>query len=231
MVQILQQDKWMMSVDAVSKWLRRSSVRVFPIFQGVSSRKRGRRANVIRVVWAVAAAFSAVPSVSAQQQPETLQEKLDQLKRQYDATTRDLEQRIAALEQQIEQQNQKEKEAREKAKEGTVSAVELAAEQAAQEVVTGGSGDVGSQYQGQLPSEPTYDLLREADQEIAKLQEEMRAFEFHGYFRSGYGLNGVGGQQVAFAAPGGLVDQLHHQSSERGAVGRERLKHRLQRHG
>ena len=27
-------------------------------------------------------------------------------------------------------------------------------------------------------------------------------FEFHGYFRSGYGLNSVGGQQVAFQAPG-----------------------------
>src|SRR5260370_17879464 len=30
----------------------------------------------------------------------------------------------------------------------------------------------------------------------------MGAFEFHGYFRSGYGLNSEGGQQVAFQAPG-----------------------------
>ena len=30
----------------------------------------------------------------------------------------------------------------------------------------------------------------------------MASFEFHGYFRSGYGLNGKGGQQVAFIAPG-----------------------------
>ena len=204
MVKILQPDKWMMPVDLVGKWLRWGSVGVIPTLQCVSSRKYSRRKNVIRVVCAVIATFSGVLSVAAQQ-PETLQQKLEQLKQQYDTTTRDLEQRISALEQQIEQQNQKEKEeneARKKAKEGTVSAVELAAEQAAQKVVTGGSGDVGSQYQGQLPSEPTYDLLREADQEIAKLQEEMRAFEFHGYFRSGYGLNGVGGQQVAFAAPG-----------------------------
>ena len=29
----------------------------------------------------------------------------------------------------------------------------------------------------------------------------MGSFEFHGYFRSGFGLNSVGGQQVAFEAP------------------------------
>jgi maltoporin len=34
------------------------------------------------------------------------------------------------------------------------------------------------------------------------LETQARAFEFHGYFRSGYGLNGRGGQQVAFKAPG-----------------------------
>jgi maltoporin len=30
----------------------------------------------------------------------------------------------------------------------------------------------------------------------------MAAFEFHGYFRAGYGLNSQGGQQIAFQAPG-----------------------------
>ncbi len=35
-----------------------------------------------------------------------------------------------------------------------------------------------------------------------KLQEQVGTFEFHGYLRSGYGLNSVGGQQVAFQAPG-----------------------------
>jgi hypothetical protein len=137
------------------------------------------------------------------QQADQLQQQLAQLKQQYDATTRDLEQRIAALEQQIQKQKEKEeKEAREKTKQGTVSAVELVAEQAVEKAVTGGSGQVGAQYQGQLPSEPTYDLLREADVKIAKLEDQVRSFEFHGYFRSGYGLNSVGGQQVAFAAPG-----------------------------
>ena len=150
-----------------------------------------------RVLW-MAALVAAGTRPTAAQQPEDLQKQLEQLKQQYEATTRDLEQRIASLEQQI----QKQKEANEKAKEGTISAVELAAQQAAQKAVLGQSDEVGAKYQGQLPSEPTYDLLNEAESKISKLQEQLGAFEFHGYFRSGYGLNGKGGAQVAFQAPG-----------------------------
>jgi maltoporin len=131
-------------------------------------------------------------------QSNDLQKQLEELKKQYDTTTHDLEQRIAALEQQI----QKQKEENEKAKQGTISAAELAAQQTAQNTVLGESNQVGAKYQGQLPSEPTYDQLRDADAEIEKLQEQVKSFEFHGYLRSGYGLNSEGGQQVAFEAPG-----------------------------
>ncbi len=138
-----------------------------------------------RVPWIVAlVAAGALPSLAQQpaaQKPDDLQKQLEQLKQQYDATTHDREQRIAALEQQI----QKQKEASEKAKEGTASAVELAAQQAAEKAVLGQSDQVGAKYQGQLPSEPTYDLLREADQKIEKLNEQAQSFEFHGYFRRG----------------------------------------------
>src|ERR1700757_4557381 len=116
-----------------------------------------------RVPWIVALiATVALPSSAHQpvtQQPDDLQKQLEQLKQQYEATTHDMEQRIAALEQQI----QKQKEASEKAKEGTISAVELAAQQAAEKAVLGQSDQVGAMYQGQLPSEPTYDLLNEAE--------------------------------------------------------------------
>ena len=64
------------------------------------------------------------------------------------------------------------------------------------------SQQVGARFQGQIASEPTYDLLKEADNEIARLQDKVNSFEFHGYLRSGYGENSVGGQQVAFQAPG-----------------------------
>ena len=123
---------------------------------------------------------------------------MDQLKQQYDATTRDLQQRISALEQQI----QKQKEENEKAKNSTVSVAELAAQQATQKAVLGHSDQVGAKYQRKVTSEPTYDMLREADEKIEKLEELAQAFEFHGYFRSGYALNSDGGQQVAFQAPG-----------------------------
>jgi len=155
-----------------------------------------------RVPWIVAlVAAGALPSLAQQpaaQKPDDLQKQLEQLKQQYDATTHDLEQRIAALEQQI----QKQQEASEKAKEGTVSVVELAAQQAAEKAVFGQSDQVGAKFQGQVPQEPEYDYLREADRKIKNLQEQVSSFEFHGYFRSGYGLNSVGGQQVAFEAPG-----------------------------
>jgi maltoporin len=148
---------------------------------------------------------STSPRTASPQPSDQLQQQLQQLKQQYDATTRDLEQRIAALEQQIEKEKEKEKEekeAHEKAKQGTLSAAELAAQEAAKNAVLGQSNQVGEKFQGQLPSEPTYDFLREADTKIEKLQQQLSAFEFHGYFRSGYGLNGEGGQQVAFQAPG-----------------------------
>ncbi len=136
-------------------------------------------------------------SLASAQQIDPLDQQLQQLKQQYAETTRALEQRIAALERQITEQ----KEASAKAKEGTVSVADLAG-QDAQKAVLGESNQVGAKFQGQLPQEPSYDALQEADQKIEKLQEQVNAFEFHGYFRAGYGLNSVGGQQVAFQEPG-----------------------------
>jgi maltoporin len=144
-------------------------------------------------------AMTAFAVVSATgQQTDQLVQQLRQLKQQYEETTRNLERRIATLEQQIE----KERETSERAKGDTVSAVELLTQEATRKAVLGQSDQVGVRFQGQLPSEPTYDLLREADVKIEKLQEQLSSFEFHGYFRSGYGLNKLGGQQVAFQAPG-----------------------------
>src|ERR1700752_3485613 len=147
-------------------------------------------------------ALTARAQQAGAQQTEDLEQQLQPLKQQYNETTQSLQQRIAALEQLIQNEQQIQKQKEEQAKAGTVSAVELAAQKAAQDAVQGQSGDVGAKFQGHLASEPTYDLLREADQKIGKLQEQLGSFEFHGYFRSGYGLNGEGGQQVAFQAPG-----------------------------
>lgn len=132
------------------------------------------------------------------QQGCDLQQQLQELKQQYEQTTKDLQQRIAALEQQIEN----EKQTQSKIKESTISAAELAGQKAAQAAAGGNSDQVGAKYQGQLDVTPTYDQLQEADREIAGLQRQVGSFEFHGYLRSGYGLNSEGGQQVAFQSPG-----------------------------
>jgi maltoporin len=141
--------------------------------------------------------FGVSDATAQQADPlQQLQQQLEQLKQQYADTTKVFEQRIAALEQQLEKQ----KEADAKAKEGTVSAAKLAEEAAKKAALR--QAEAWAQYQGRLPAEPTYDNLQEADQKIADLQQAAANFEFHGYFRSGYGLNSVGGQQVAFQAPG-----------------------------
>jgi len=140
------------------------------------------------------------PCLSAQQTSD-LQEQLQQLKQQYEQTTSEMQQRISALEQQIKQQEE-EKELAKKQESATISAAQLAAETAVKKVLLGSPSDVGAKYQGKIPSQPTYDLLQEAETKLEGLQRQMGAFEFHGYFRSGYGENSEGGQQVAFQAPG-----------------------------
>src|SRR5258708_7006644 len=156
--------------------------------------------NPKRLAWIALMALIANSSAHAQQPPQSsdLQQQLQQLKQQYEQTTKDLQQRITLLEQQIEKQN--EAADRKAESEARVSASDLAAEQTKKVIF--GQSQVGAKYQGTLPSEPTYDLVQEAQSEIASLKQQMGAFEFHGYFRSGYGLNSEGGQQVAFAAPG-----------------------------
>src|SRR5215469_13940112 len=146
---------------------------------------------------------------SAAQQTEELKKQLEQIKQQYIASTQDLENRIAALERQIEQQQANDKvqpQGEQAAKKGPVVSVEQAAQQAAEQAVEGAlskrADQVGAKFQGQVPLQPTYDELQEAETTIEGLKRQVGAFEFHGYFRSGYGLNSVGGQQVAFEAPG-----------------------------
>jgi maltoporin len=148
---------------------------------------------------AVVAAVALLQIRAFAQQEGDLQQQLQQLKQQYAQATKDLQQRIAALEQQIENDKQAQSKT---TKETTISAAELAAQGAAQAAAGGNSNQLGAKYQGQVPLQPTYDELQEADRKIEGLQTQMGAFEFHGYLRSGYGLNSEGGQQVAFQAPG-----------------------------
>ena len=156
-----------------------------------------------------AAAVACLGLVNATgQQADSLDLQLQQLKQQYLQTTRDLEQRIAALEKQIQDQKKHPGETDPgtgggQSQRGNCFGWRIwRPTEAAKKALLGLSGQVGAQYQGKVASEPTYDLLQEADIKIADLEQGASAFEFHGYLRSGFGLNGVGGQQVAFEAPG-----------------------------
>src|SRR6202008_2605063 len=68
--------------------------------------------------------------------------------------------------------------------------------------VQGTPDQIEKSLQEQTTTNTYYIQLRDADTRIKELEKQAKAFEFHGYFRSGYGLNGRGGQQVAFQAPG-----------------------------
>ena len=146
-------------------------------------------------------------STSSIARSQDTDQQLRQLREQFEATTKQFEERISALEQQLEAEKQAKKlrdasaEQPQATQQPTRPAVVDISEKAQKSLLTE-SNQVGARFQGQLPSEPTYDLLREADEKIAKLQERESSFEFHGYFRSGFGLNSKGGQQVAFEAPG-----------------------------
>ena len=111
----------------------------------------------------------------AAQQSSDLQGELQQLRQQYEQTTRDLLQRISALEHQVEDQ-----------KAAAASEEKSATQQEKSSVVSTGrtGGRTGHprpirpdrrEVPGQLPSEPTYDLLREADVKIEKLRNRWPA--------------------------------------------------------
>src|SRR5579872_523860 len=157
-------------------------------------RRRAFNPKGVAIMMAVVSLYAR----AAAQQDGDLQQQLQQLKQQYEQSTKDLQQRIQVLEEQIENERQTQK----KAKASAISAAELAGQEAARSAATGSSDQVGAKYQGQVPLEPTYDELQEAENKIQGLQRQVGAFEFHGYFRSGYGLNSDGGEQVAFQAPG-----------------------------
>ena len=138
------------------------------------------------------------PALSAQTAKD-LQTELQQLKQEYEQRIVDLEGRIALL----EKQNAAIAAATEK---NTTSVTDLkteAEEQNPQAPADKLTRDERTKIlQEQAANTPRYDLVRDAEERIAALTEQLKVFEFHGYIRSGTGLNGEGGQMVAFQAPG-----------------------------
>jgi maltoporin len=165
--------------------------------QVLTHQRRSLIPAIHKLVSILALVLSVVWCAHAQQSDE-VQKQIQQLKEQYERTTRELQERIAALEQQQKKASESKDDA--PVKEGVAPALGTAAQDAAR-VAFGQSKDKEA-LQGQVPAAPMYDQLRDADTRIHKLEDQAKTFEFHGYLRSGYGLNSRGGQQVAFQAPG-----------------------------
>ncbi len=160
-------------------------------------RSRNGSTTALRVAalfaWLAVLSFIRTPAVSAQHSDD-LQQQIKQLKQEYEQKIAELEKRLAALER---------KAAAPKA--ALTEKQTITVNEAAQEIAKslGGMSDEDvKQLQEQTTTDTTYGQLMSADAKIAGLEQQARAFEFHGYLRSGFGLNSVGGQQVAFQAPG-----------------------------
>src|SRR5262249_12616951 len=139
---------------------------------GLRLRARHRQAGVRRVDVAmglIVALLLVGNQGASAPQAEDLQEQLRQLKRQYLDTTQELMRRISALEEELA----KEQEARK-------ADAALARSEAAKETAATPPRASAQEFQGQLPSSPRYDLLREAETRIEGLELAAKAFEFHG---------------------------------------------------
>ena len=146
----------------------------------------------------VAASLFLASSASAQTTQE-LQQQIQQMKQLY-------EQQISALEGRIASLEQANRAVAHATQENVVNVKDLQSE--VEKQVTAREEPKLSRSrkttieQTELANSPQYDAVQDDEKVVAELQQQVKAFEFHGYLRSGQGLNSEGGQMVAFQAPG-----------------------------
>lgn len=154
------------------------------------------RINAVACLLLVAVLFA--PPLHAQT-TQDLQTELRQMKQQYEQQIAALEARVATLEKQniaiAAATQQTTVPVTDLKKEASAAMQETPADKLTRDERT-------KIVQEQTANTPRYDLVRDAEQRIATLTEQVKAFEFHGYLRSGAGLNGEGGRMIAFQAPG-----------------------------
>src|SRR5215472_3146919 len=132
------------------------------------------------------------------QTTQELQQEIQQMRQMYEQQISAFEGRIASLEQanramaHITQEN-------------TVSVADLQAEVSkqvsAREEPKLSRGEKTEIEQTELANTPQYDEVQDSEQVVRELQQQVKQFEFHGYLRSGQGLNSEGGQMWPFRHP------------------------------
>jgi len=143
---------------------------------------------------------SVVLIVPAQGQTmQELQQQIQQMKQLY-------EQQISALEGRIASLEQANRAMAHATQENVVSVQDLQAEiskqVSEQEQPKLTKGEKTEIEQTELANTPQYDSIQDSEKVVSELKQQVKQFEFHGYLRSGQGLNSLGGQMVAFQAPG-----------------------------
>jgi maltoporin len=124
---------------------------------------------------------------------EDLRKELAELKRDYTRRVESLEARLAQLDAVQSKAIETDKQIMELAVRTEVKAIETAEQlEEAKEIIQQNKAAIENST-----STPLFDKN--------EASETGKAFEFHGYARSGYGLNERGGPQVAFQAPGALA--------------------------
>ena len=153
-------------------------------------------------------ALLSFSSFSRAQDPADLKKELDAMKKEYADRVAQLESRIAALEKSTTPPSAATNAPAIAAPSNTQPSTESAGAglpmpaKSLLSLVEDMQGQDQKKLQAETTSETTYVQLRDSDTRIEKLEAATKSFEFHGYFRSGYGLNERGGQQIAFQAPG-----------------------------
>ncbi len=165
------------------------------LFAGLATRLDGQ--VLLTSLLAVALALPAQPAHA--QTTQELQQQIQQMKQLY-------EQQISALEGRIASLEQANRAAAHAVQENTISVTDLHSEvekqMSAHEEPKLTRAQKTELEQTELANTPRYDAVQDSEQVVAELKQQAKAFEFHGYLRSGQGLNSEGGQMVAFQAPG-----------------------------
>jgi maltoporin len=142
------------------------------------------------------------------EQIELLKEQIELMKKQHTEEMKILQERLKSLEQQVSRMKEGGEEIQSivteaNEKDAVKDREEISREEGIPVTVLAAPGKQPETLPSKKEAAPYKDLLKSSTPFFDNLPSYVtRGFEFHGYLRSGFGINGEGGDQVAFIAPG-----------------------------